>query len=604
MLLRRVTALAAGLAVALAAAPARGATTVATTDAPTEVSSFAAASAWSERRGDGYRLMVRTGDGGPRELGVGPRGVPFDVDLGPDEDGRVVAVYSRCAREPRPLEATAPLVAHVTGRGCDLYLADLESGRERRLQGASSDAASEVLPSIWRGEVAFARVYPSREGLAGRVPYLYRRSLGTSAPSRRQAGGARGASGLPGPTSLDLYGRHLAFAWMWEEDGRRRSELRLNSAGREPLVLDAAASRRSIARHLTPQGAGGRIAWGFQRVLNDGDGSRSLGSGLHRYRIANRAKDRAPAPALLTAAAWSNEGVLFATAPSWRAGMACPTPCRVTRPEGDVQFQRTTAVLPGGGRAILPGRRVVAFYGAPQDDELGVLGQGSPDRAARRLRRFEDAYERHGDRPVLPAFELIATVVQAAPGRDGLYRFRQPESVIRRYLEAARRHDALLILDLQPGRADFMDEVRALREFLLEPDVGLALDPEWSMASGEVPGQTIGGTDAATINRVSAYLAQIVRQHHLPQKLLLVHRFTDAMIDGEDAIRRRDGVAIVENVDGFGSQAAKRSKYRRFTSGSDGLYEGFKVFFSEDIDPMNTGEVLSLRPPPDVVVYE
>ena len=37
------------------------------------------------------------------------------------------------------------------------------------------------------------------------------------------------------------------------------------------------------------------------------------------------------------------------------------------------------------------------------------------------------------------------------------------------------------------------------------------------MAPGQVPGQTIGGTDAATINRVSAYLVQIVSEHHRPR---------------------------------------------------------------------------------------
>ena len=30
--------------------------------------------------------------------------------------------------------------------------------------------------------------------------------------------------------------------------------------------------------------------------------------------------------------------------------------------------------LPGGGRRLFPDRRVDAFYGAPQDDELGELG--------------------------------------------------------------------------------------------------------------------------------------------------------------------------------------------------------------------------------------
>jgi hypothetical protein len=259
--------------------------------------------------------------------------------------------------------------------------------------------------------------------------------------------------------------------------------------------------------------------------------------------------------------------------------------------------------LPRGGRRILPRYRVVAFYGAPQAPGLGTLGVGSPDAMARRLTRQARAYAAAG-RPVMPAFELIATVVQAAPGADGRYRFRQPHAVIRRYLRAARRARALLVLDIQPGRADFMDEVRALREFLVEPDVGVALDPEWSMGPGQVPGQVIGSTSAAVVNRVSADLARIVRARRLPEKLLIVHQFTPGMIRGKAALRRRPGVALVVNADGFGSPAAKISKYRFLTSQGPRVFNGFKLFYEEDTDLMSPREVLRLRPRPDVVVYE
>ena len=117
------------------------------------------------------------------------------------------------------------------------------------------------------------------------------------------------------------------------------------------------------------------------------------------------------------------------------------------------------ATLPGGGRRIFPDNRVVAFYGAPQDEELGTLGIGSPTEAAERLERQARAHD-SPSRPVMPAFELIATVVANAPGADGLYRTRQEDAVIGRYLRAARQADALLVLDIQPGRADFLTEAR------------------------------------------------------------------------------------------------------------------------------------------------
>ena len=259
--------------------------------------------------------------------------------------------------------------------------------------------------------------------------------------------------------------------------------------------------------------------------------------------------------------------------------------------------------LPGGGRRIFPDRRVVAYYGAPQDVELGALGAGRPAEVARRLRRQARPYAQPR-RPVLPAFELIATVVQADPGEDGDHAQRQSPSVIRRYLRAARRENMLLILDIQPGYLPFIDEVRALERWLREPDVSLALDPEWSMQPPVLPGQEIGSTDAATINEVSAYLSGLVRRYRLPEKLLVVHRFTGDMIVNEDDLARDRGVALTVNVDGFGDRSNKISKYRELARGRRDRHHGFKLFYEEDLNLMTPRRVLRLRPAPELIVYE
>ena len=269
----------------------------------------------------------------------------------------------------------------------------------------------------------------------------------------------------------------------------------------------------------------------------------------------------------------------------------------------DEKAEKPPPELPRGGRSIFPDWRVVAFYGAPQDEELGALGIGTPVNAGRRLARQARPY-RDAGRPVLPAFELIATIVQAAPGDDGDYAGRQSPAVIRRYLRAARRQKALLILDVQPGRASFREEVRALRPFLKEPDVSLALDPEWSMEPGEIPGQSIGSTDAATINAVGRTLSRIVRQGDLPQKLLVIHRFTTDMIEDESKLRTYPGVALTVNVDGFGDRPNKVSKYREFTRGKRDRHHGFKLFYREDLNLMPPQRVMRLRPRPELVVYE
>jgi hypothetical protein len=258
--------------------------------------------------------------------------------------------------------------------------------------------------------------------------------------------------------------------------------------------------------------------------------------------------------------------------------------------------------LPRGGREILPRYRVVAYYGAPQAAQLGELGIGSPDSAVRRLKRQAKAYERPS-RPVMPVLELITVVAAAHPGEANRYNMRQPDSVIRKYLRAARRAKALLVLDIQPGRSDFFTETTRLRKWLKEPDVGLALDPEWRVTDAEVPGQVIGRVDSRELNATTAWLEQLTTRLRLPQKLLIVHQFTDDMVD-EQALKPRRSLAIVLNADGFGSAPVKISKYHAFTRQAPGFHQGFKLFYHEDAGLMSPRRVLRLRPAPDVVVYE
>jgi hypothetical protein len=272
--------------------------------------------------------------------------------------------------------------------------------------------------------------------------------------------------------------------------------------------------------------------------------------------------------------------------------------------------------LPRGGTEILPHYRVVAYYGAPGGSRLGVLGSGPLTSVVNQLADQAQDYD-STERPVMPALQLISTVVHDFPGSDGMYRSRLDDATIERYLEAARQANAILILDIQPGRATFMDEVRHYQHWLEMPDVSLAIDPEWSMGPGQIPNHVVGHTDAATINEVSAYLDEIVQTNHLPQKLFIVHQFTDTMVRNERGIVQRPGLATVLNVDGFGRQDGKVAKYTELTADPERpafIFSGFKLFFEEDTrvpggghDPrrlMSPYDVLALDPKPDVVVYE
>ena len=274
-------------------------------------------------------------------------------------------------------------------------------------------------------------------------------------------------------------------------------------------------------------------------------------------------------------------------------------------PSSEAEEPRATPAppeLPRGGRSLFPQHRVVAFYGAPQDDALGALGVGTPASAARRLERQAEPYGRPG-RTVLPALELIAVIANRDAGDDGMYRARQTDATIARYLKAARKAKALLLLDIQPGASDFFTEARRLERWLREPDVGLALDPEWRVAPGEVPGEVIGRVDSREVNAVTAWLAQLTADGDLPEKLVVIHQFTDDMVD-DTTLKARDGLQIVLNADGFGTAPVKKSKYDAFTRRAPGFEPGFKLFYEEDVGLMSPRQVLRLRPPPDFVVYE
>ena len=273
-----------------------------------------------------------------------------------------------------------------------------------------------------------------------------------------------------------------------------------------------------------------------------------------------------------------------------------------TRAAGNANDAPPPAELPRGGRTIFPDHRVVAFYGAPQDDELGILGIGTPRQMARKLERVTKQYARK-TRPAIPAMELIAVIAANAPGEDGMWRNRQEPAIIDRYLRAARRAKALLVLDIQPGHSDFLVEARLLEKWLREPDVGLALDPEWH-TPGVAPGSEIGSVTSQQVNAVSAWLANIVREEDLPEKLFVIHQFTSDMIVDKERVKQRPGLAITMNVDGFGDRPNKISKYEQFTSEAVRFHDGFKLFYKEDVNLMTPGAVLDLRPPPDLVVYE
>ncbi|MFJ6751772.1 hypothetical protein ACIQNI_26855 [Streptomyces sp. NPDC091266] len=262
--------------------------------------------------------------------------------------------------------------------------------------------------------------------------------------------------------------------------------------------------------------------------------------------------------------------------------------------------------LPRGGRELFPRYRLVGFCGLPGAVALGRLGTGDLGKRAGEIEKVARAYA--AGREPLPVLELLAVVANATAGPDGTYRSRTPDDIIRRHHDMARKHRALLLLNIQPGRAKVLDEVKALRDWLVHPDVGLALDPEWEMGPGEVPGDSYGHTSGQELTDVARYVAELVDAHDLPQKPVVFHQVAGSVVRDESALRPQPGVALIKSADGIGSPGLKRGTWKQLVRKlPDGLHTGFKLFYEEDAESsrlMTPKEVLALRPQPEYVMYE
>jgi len=263
--------------------------------------------------------------------------------------------------------------------------------------------------------------------------------------------------------------------------------------------------------------------------------------------------------------------------------------------------------LPRGGTQLFPAYRLFGYVGYPGDKILGRLGVGDIEARMAELEQQGASYT--AGRTVLPVMELIATTVHAEPGADGTFRTRAPDSVIADWLDVARRHKALLLLDIQPGRADFLSEVKHLEKWLREPDVGVALDPEWAVDAGQIPGKVFGNTTGAELDGVAEYLSQLVQDNGLPEKVMVYHVLHPPIVKNEAALQRHPGVVLVKSADGIGSPAQKIDQWKRVVAATKAdVHMGFKLFFTEDPKRggrlMTTEEVLGLEPQPEYVMFE
>jgi hypothetical protein len=288
--------------------------------------------------------------------------------------------------------------------------------------------------------------------------------------------------------------------------------------------------------------------------------------------------------------------VLFAAADT----VTMPSPPAAPKPFARPDLPSRLS-LPG---SVLEKHLLVTWYGNPWSERMGILGRLDGNALAEGLKRQAAAYAAGTKKEILPAYELVAIVAQGQPGRDGRYRRRESREVIDRMLRAARAAGFKLILDVQTGRSTVLDELSYLAPYLQEPDVYLALDPEFSMGTDGVPGKRIGQMHADEVNDAIGVLEYLQARYQLPPKVLIVHQFTTGMLPDKEKIWSSSALDIVLAADGFGPPALKRHTYSMVLRQHSLAFSGFKLFYIQDTDLLQPSQVLALTPPPAVIIYQ
>jgi len=267
---------------------------------------------------------------------------------------------------------------------------------------------------------------------------------------------------------------------------------------------------------------------------------------------------------------------------------------------------RTGVQLPGGGQTLFPGRRMVALYGHPGTASLGVLGEQPVEEAIQRAKKTAAQYEALSDRPVVPTFEIIATIASGAAGKDGDYSAEASVEHLRPWVDAAREAGVYVLLDLQPGTTDFLTQAKRYSELLEQPHVGLALDPEWRLKPGQRHMRQIGSVDVAEVNATAAWLAGLTREKNLPQKLFVVHQFRLSMISDREKLETgHDELAAMIHADGNGTPGEKLATWRAVHANAPaGVSWGWKNFYDEDRPTFTPKQTYEVEPVPDLVTYQ
>lgn len=310
--------------------------------------------------------------------------------------------------------------------------------------------------------------------------------------------------------------------------------------------------------------------------------------------------------------AFAGTAVMAPTVEATREPTAIPTiippvvPLVAARAVGMKASEPTPTPTPIVANGPLLTNRLVTFYGHPDNNRLGILGEfATPAAMIAKLKAQAAAYQTADpSRPAIPTIELIASVASDTPGDDGLYLNRTRLPLIEEYADIAAQNNCLLLLDIQLGYDSIEHEVSRLAPILKRPYVHLAIDPEFHVKRGEVPGDVFGSVTAAEVKGAATMLADIVSQNGITDKVLVIHQFRDDMLPDKANITLVPHVQIVTVMDGFGAPGAKSGNYTKFVHDELIQYGGIKLFYKQDVPLMTPAEIVALEPSPLVVIYQ
>ncbi len=218
----------------------------------------------------------------------------------------------------------------------------------------------------------------------------------------------------------------------------------------------------------------------------------------------------------------------------------------------------------------------------------------------RDLRKLAAEYQPLSSSYIMPTYHMVTTVANQNPPT---YNHQVDLALLENWIYHAEANNAAAVLDIQPGRANIVEEVNRVKHLLYRPHVHLAIDPEFVMNGEQVPGVQVGQMSADQINSVQLILNQVAIEMGV-KRVLILHQFKNSMIQNKEFIVNYPNVELVIDSDGTFSTDVKVVNYKQYVNEPGLDFGGIKIFYQHDDYILSAQNVMNLSPPPAVIIYQ